>query len=87
MCITSTLSTDKQIGVTMLKFKEFNIEDFKTDVFGNLSEKDLIFIYEGVLRFGHLYEHYHGNGTSTYYLRSNGVNYEASDVLYSIVEV
>ena len=71
----------------MLKFKEFNIEDFKTGMFGNLSESYLVFINEGVLRFGYLYEEYHGNGTSTYYLRSNGVNYEASDVLYSIVEV
>ena len=71
----------------MLKFKEFNVEDFKTDVFGNLSEKYLIFIHEGVLRFGYLYEHYHGNGTSTYYFRSNGVIAKARGVLYSIVEV
>ena len=71
----------------MLKFKEFNIEDFKTGMFGNLSESYLVFINEGVLRFGYLYEEYHGNGTSTYYFRSNGVNYEARDMLYSIVEV
>ena len=88
MRITFTLSTDKQVGVRMLNFKKFDIEDFKTDMYGHVTPTDLIFIDdEGILRLGCLYEDYHGNGCSSYYFRSNGVNYPTYDSLYSIVEV
>ena len=72
----------------MLNFKKFNIEDFKTDMYGGIACVNLVFIDdEGILRFGCLYEDYYGNGSSLYYFRSNGVNYPTYDSLYSIVGV
>lgn len=71
----------------MLNFKKFDIEDFKTDMYGNVTHTDLIFIDdEGILRFGNLYEEYHGNGCSSYYIRSNCVNYTTHNKLCSLVE-
>lgn len=71
----------------MLNFKKFDIEDFKTDMYGHVTHTDLIFIDdEGILRFGYLYEDYHGNGRSSYYIRSNRVYYTTHNKLYSLVE-
>ena len=71
-----------------MKFKTFDIDDFKTDIHGCVIPVNLIFIDDGdVVRFGHLYEDCHGNGTSTYYFQSNGVNYPTYNRKCSIVDV
>ena len=72
----------------MIKFKTFDVDDLKTDIYGCVIPINLIFIDDGdVVRFGYLYEDYHGNGTSTYYFRSNGANYPTYNRKYSIVDV
>ena len=87
----------------MIKFKTFDIDDFKNDVKtdfkideygytiftrGSIVILNLIFIDdEDLVRFGYLCRDYHGNGISTYYFRSNGIDYSSHNRKYCIVDV
>lgn len=72
----------------MLKFKKFDVDDVITDMFGNVSEGNVIFVTEDKLvRLGYLYREYLHNGCTKYYFRSNGVDYRADECVYCEVTV
>ena len=56
--------------VVMLEFIKFDKEN-KEHVQWAINSQDIIFEdNDGIMRFGHLWDDYHGNGTSTYRLSS-----------------
>lgn len=72
----------------MLNFKKFNVDDVVTDMFGNVSETNVLFIYQdGLVRSGFLYRNYSYNGKENYYFRSNEINYDVEDCLYCEINI
>jgi hypothetical protein len=72
----------------VINFKVFNYKEYERTFGNSWSGNDVMFMCpDNVVRIGHLYDEYHGNGHTTYYFKSCNTQYRADQCRYADITI
>lgn len=72
----------------VINFKKFSYKEYESTFGNSWSGNDVMFMCtDNVVRIGHLYDEYHGNGYTTYYFKSGNTKYLAEECRYADITI